>query len=391
MNIRENINCVNGHTKFKEVDEKFILELLKTRKTNTESHIYIHGPFCAQLCSFCMHQGLRLGPNAENVKKYYFEYLPELLERFKPIITNYNVSAIYFGGGTADVMPSASMDRIFGAIPDFDKIPCKVFEAHPASLSSGQISTLSLHNFQGGYVSFGLQTFDPELCKKENRIYSSPEKLFGKVSTLQVNGIPVNVDLIAFLGGANFEALQTLKEDITKLVSNVKPDIITIYPLRQAFNYMGQLTQITKASGTELEALKKKKIDLATKMTDLLNSVIYPATEYKRWESPVDRSNINSMDILKICMRPQYLTRISENKTDAIRAYNSSTPPYHVRSRSVIGFGNFGKIYSHSYINDEIVYYSMNDRWNTRYFIVHDKNDNTINLEQIGWEEVADL
>jgi coproporphyrinogen III oxidase-like Fe-S oxidoreductase len=390
MNTKENVNWVNGHTKFKEVDEELILEILKTRKRIPDAHIYVHGPFCAQLCSFCMHQGLRVGPNADNVKKYYFEYLPELLERFKPTITNYNVSAIYFGGGTADVMPSASMDRIFGAIPDFDKIPCKVFEAHPASLSSGQISTLSLRNFQGGYVSFGLQTFDPDLCKKENRIYSSPEKLFGKVSTLQASGIPVNVDLIAFLGGANFEALQTLKEDINKLVYHVNPEIITIYPLRQAFNYMGQLTQIEKASGTELEELNKKRIDLATKMTDLLNSVIYPATEYKLWESPVDRSSKNSRDILETCMRPQYLTRLSEGKTDAIRAYNSSTPPYHDRSRSVIGFGNFGRIYSHSYINDEIVYYSMNDGWKTRYFIVHDKNDNNLNLEQIGWE-VADL
>ena len=390
MNTIEDVKWVNGHTRFKEVDQNWITDRILNSQDKSDTHLYIHGPFCAQLCSFCMHQGVRSGSKSPSIKKYYFEYLPDLLESYIDVFNSSNISAVYFGGGTADVMPSKSMQRIFNSIPDFEKIPSKVFEAHPASLTSEQISNFARYNFKGGYVSFGLQTFDQELCKRDNRIYVSPEKVSRKVSLLLEHDIPVNVDLIAFLGGANEQSLKTLKTDIENLINVVKPSIITIYPLRQAFNYMGQLTQLTKASGEELELLNNKRILLANKLFELLNEIVNPNSEYRLWESPIDRANKDSSDFFSECMKPKYLTRLSDSDTDSVRAYNSSTPPFHDRSKSVLGFGNFGRIYSHSYVRDEIVYYTMNDSWNTRYFVVHDKNDTNLNLDIVGWE-VEDL
>jgi len=337
-----------------------------------------------------MHQGIKAGGQRTTIDEYYQSYLPSHLQEFSSILEESSVGAVYFGGGTADIMPADEMPRIFSSIPGFMNIPCKVFEAHPATLSPKQMEQIALHHFAGGYVSFGLQTFDKEICSRENRIYTSPSKLREKVDFLRTAGVSVNVDLVAFLSSPDLHSLDVLKQDLTILRNEVGPDIITIYPLRQAFNYLNQLTQLVKASGDEHDKLVAHRMLLATGLMDVIALFSSCDSGYSQWLAPDVRTKGLQEDLVEACMRPSYLSRLPEYRTDRIRSYNSSTPPFHDRKRSVIGFGNYGRIYSHSYIQDEIAYYTMNDGWKTRYFVVHDKSIPALNLDQQGWE-VADL
>ena len=50
----------------------------------------------------------------------------------------------------------------------------------------------------------------------------------------------VNIDLVAYLNNQN---LNLLEHDLNTILSSGEPSIITIYPLRQAFNYLNQKTQ----------------------------------------------------------------------------------------------------------------------------------------------------
>jgi hypothetical protein len=385
------VDWVNGHTVFQELSTNEIKDLwFERRPAHGSTHVYIHGPFCAQLCSFCMHQGLKAGGRRDAIQEYYKRYLPAHLADFSDVLSSSRIDAIYFGGGTADIMPAEDMPKIFSAIPNFRKVACKVFEAHPATFSEKQMEQITLHEFTGGYVSFGLQTFDRDLCAREHRIYASPEKLRGKVAFLQNAGISVNVDLVAFLSSPDVASLRLLAHDLAILTEQVAPDTITIYPLRQAFNFEHQLTQVIKAHGQALDALNAHRIDLATALQDVVDKLCTRSKCYHQWKAPEDRVTDGQDDTKSSFMRPTYLTRLSTHQTDKIRSYNSGTPPFHNKSRSVIGFGNYGRIYSHSYITDEIAYYTMNDDWMTRYFVVHDKRSPELNLDEKGWE-VADL
>lgn len=385
------VEWVNGHTVFEERSVREIRNLwMERRPVNSHTHVYVHGPFCAQLCSFCMHQGLKAGGRRDAIHEYYKRYLPSHLAEFSDVLSSSNIEAIYFGGGTADIMPVDDMPRIFGTIPNFTKISCKVFEAHPATFSEKQMEQIVMHDFSGGYVSFGLQTFDRAVCEREHRIYASPEKLRAKVDFLQKAGISVNVDLVAFLSSPDVASLRLLSTDLDILTKQVAPDTITIYPLRQAFNFEHQLTQLVKAHGRELDALNAHRNRLAEGLQDTVSVISSGSPHYRQWKAPEDRVVEQELSATSSFMRPTYLTRLSVEQTDKIRAYNSGTPPFHNKSRSVIGFGNYGRIYSHSYITDEIAYYTMNDDWRTRYFVVHDKRKRELNLDEKGWE-VAEL
>ena len=385
------VDWVNGHTRFEERSVDAIKELWETRWASTGGlHVYVHGPFCAQLCSFCMHQGLRASKHRADIQTYYQDYLPAHLMEFVELFSRASIEAIYFGGGTADIMPSGTMPRIFSAIPGFSEIPSKVFEAHPATLSERQIEQLILHRFAGGYVSFGVQTFDRKICEREHRIYVSPEKLRSKVRMLQQSGIRVNVDLVAFLDTPDVASLELLTHDLALLTSEVKPDTITIYPLRQAFTHRHQVTQVSKAKGKALERLLNHRRVLTSALFDAVGAFVASQTVYSQWRSSQDRGRVDMPDLADLCMYPVYLSRLSELETDRLRIYDSSAPPFHTRSRSVIAFGNFGRIHSYSYIRDEIAYYTMNDDCQTRYFVVHDTQVPSLNLDVHGWE-VEDL
>ena len=83
--------------------------------------------------------------------------------------------------------------------------------------------------------------------------------------------------------------------------------------------------------------------------------------------------------------------RHKDSIVDEKRAYNSSTPPFHNINSNTLGFGNYKRVYSHSYIEDQLVFYTMNDNWETRYFAVHDETDLELNRKTIGWNDVINL
>ena len=120
------VEWVNGHTIFEERSVGEIRHLwMERRPTNGATHVYVHGPFCAQLCSFCMHQGLKAGGRRDAIHEYYKRYLPSHLSEFSDVLSSSNIQAIYFGGGTADIMSVDDIPRIFGTIPNFKTICCK--------------------------------------------------------------------------------------------------------------------------------------------------------------------------------------------------------------------------------------------------------------------------
>ena len=114
----------------------------------------------------------------------------------------------------------------------------------------------------------------------------------------------------------------------------------------------------------------------------------YP--NYHQWVSAIDRASFLKDETLNRG-KPYYLTKHPDEIIDKKRSYNSSTPPFHNINSNTLGFGNYKRIYSHSYIEDKLVYYSMNDDWKTRYFIVHDVEDQNLNRNNIGWNDVINL
>lgn len=291
-------------------------------------------------------------------------------------------------GGTADLIPEEHMQQLFDSIPNFKSIRCKIFEAHPASLTRNQIDILKTNNFESGYISFGIQTFNKQITDNENRIYVSPDKILNKLNYIYKKGIFVNIDLVAYL---NLDDISLLEKDLNILLSNGEPDIITIYPLRQAFNYLNQKSQEVLPGNTEESnhLISENNIKYLN-IENVIRNTLLNFPKYHQWVSKENRGDFMK-DFTTNRGRPYYLTKHEDDIIDEKRSYNSSTPPFHNTNSNTIGFGNYKRIYSHSYIEDKLVFYTMNDNWQTRYFAVHDETDAELNRNEIGWNDVINL
>lgn len=379
---------INGHKIFKEVSLSYILERIHDIKSFSPTNLYIHGPFCVNLCNFCQHQGVQLRNNLDVLNYYYKVYLPELIKDFDGTLEKLPIHSIYFGGGTADLIPEEYMQKLFDCIPNFESIKCKIFEAHPASLTRKQIDILHANNFDSGYISFGIQTFNKEITDNENRIYVSPDKILHKLNYIYEKGIFVNIDLVAYL---NFNDISLLESDLNILLKDGEPDIITIYPLRQAFNYLNQKSQEVlpenSVSSNHLISENNKKYE---NIEQVIQKTLLQYPKYHQWVSKENRESFIE-NFTTNRGRPYYLTKHKDVVIDEKRVYNSSTPPFHNINSNTLGFGNYKRVYSHSFIEDKLVFYTMNDNWKTRYFLVHDETNEKLNRNIIGWNDVINL
>ena len=175
------------------------------------------------------------------------------------------------------------------------------------------------------------------------------------------------------------------------MLNDGEPDIITVYPLRQAFNYLNQKSQEVLPENTDvsnhlISENNKKYQDIE----DVIFNTLLKIPKYHQWVSKENREAFNE-NVTSNRGRPYYLTRHKDSIVDEKRAYNSSTPPFHNINSNTLGFGNYKRVYSHSYIEDQLIFYTMNDNWETRYFAVHDEADVELNRKTIGWNDVINL
>ncbi|BFH10906.1 radical SAM protein [Paenibacillus melissococcoides] len=153
-------------------ENRFRSYLQNERMYNNETSIYIHVPYCKSICVFCNYFKLIWGTTSEEEVEayvssveqeieYYGSRLPERLKR---------ISGIQFGGGTPTILPEHYMKRILEALrKNFDLSKCSLvsIEGTMDSLIIDDFECVSRLACMGfNRVSFGVQTFTPELRRK---------------------------------------------------------------------------------------------------------------------------------------------------------------------------------------------------------------------------------
>lgn len=195
--------------RIKELWEKFLLNKLEKDYLT----LYISIPTCLEKCSFCIYY--RYPYLNKSQLDQYLDYLEEEANFFAEIFENTEFKALYIGGGTPSLLKVEQLHRLFSIlkanfqINTTDSNFC-CFEAHPMYFNNAKIDTV----LQGGMVnriSFGVQSFDKEIIKQNNRLYIPVEK-FGRLvqyieKEYQNNKINLNVDLMIGLENENIESL----------------------------------------------------------------------------------------------------------------------------------------------------------------------------------------
>ncbi len=198
------------------------LKVLKKTKGNTIS-IYIHLPFCEQLCTFCgCHK--RITKNHAIEEPYINAVLKEWFIYKKHLPADLTLTEIHLGGGTPTFFSPNELHRLILGITDGINISeCRMgFEAHPNNTTEEHLETLFKLGFRR--ISLGIQDYNLQVQTAIHRIQTVHQVLNIHNKAKEI-GYSINHDLIY---GLPFQDLNALISTLNITVE-MRPDRIALY------------------------------------------------------------------------------------------------------------------------------------------------------------------
>ncbi len=202
---------------------------------NKDIGIYIHIPFCTSKCYYCDFTSF-VCKNETNIENYINAVCNEILQNAE-ILSEYNISTIYFGGGTPSYIDSKYIEKILDTLRLFSvnvediKSSLKeiTIEVNPNSITEEKLKSYKKSGINR--ISIGLQSLNDTVLKTIGRKHTYSDFLEVLELCKKVGIYNISVDLIYPLPGLT---LDEFKRNIEKLMSiseeyNIKH--ISIYNL----------------------------------------------------------------------------------------------------------------------------------------------------------------
>lgn len=153
-------------------------------------YVYIHIPFCSNICSYCDF------PKVLYDKKYTNNYLKTLREEIETRYKDEEVVSIFIGGGTPTSLDTEELKELLEITTLFRKKASIEFtiESNVESLSLEKIKLL--HQFGVNRISLGVQSFHEKTLKELNR-HHTKEMVEEVIAHLKEEGIfNISIDYI---------------------------------------------------------------------------------------------------------------------------------------------------------------------------------------------------
>jgi len=167
--------------------------------------LYVHVPFCAQLCWYCgCHTSV--ANDVSRVDRFVGRLLREIALVSGHARRSGGVCSVHFGGGTPTMMSPAAFQRVLQALRDGFPLRADAeiaVEIDPRTLDDAHIEVMAT----GGVtrVSLGVQDVDPEVQRAINRVQPT-ELVAERIGALRAAGIAaINADLMYGLPGQSVD------------------------------------------------------------------------------------------------------------------------------------------------------------------------------------------
>lgn len=184
-------------------------------------HLYVHVPFCMQLCPYCSFHRV---PFEEHAGSMYFRALRRELALYAE--AGFRFSSVYIGGGTPTIMVDELL-RTLDLIGELFSPSEMSVETNPDRLGPSMLASLARSGVRR--VSVGVQSFSDQVLRAIGRFdtYGGGDDLRRRVSGALGIVETLNVDMIY-----NFpiQDRAMLAHDLETLLS-ILPEQITFYPL----------------------------------------------------------------------------------------------------------------------------------------------------------------
>ncbi|MGB5218681.1 MAG: coproporphyrinogen III oxidase family protein [Smithella sp.] len=201
--------------------EDGILPELPSCADNKQRLLYIHIPFCEELCPYCSFHRITF---TEPLTRKYFRALRKEIKIYQE--KGYQFEGIYVGGGTPTVLIDELAETLQMAQELFPIKDISV-ETNPNHLTTRNIEILRTSKVKR--LSVGVQTFNDDLLKKIGRYekYGSGQEIAERLKNTLGFFHTLNADMIFNFPG---QTIQTLEDDLATILK-LNMDQVTFYPL----------------------------------------------------------------------------------------------------------------------------------------------------------------
>lgn len=187
--------------------------------------LYIHIPFCVKKCAYC---DFLSGPSDEKSRERYVELLCEEIQVCRGKVEEYQVSTVFFGGGTPSVLQGEQIKRIMETLRKvfvFETDAEISMEMNPGMVTSEKL--VAYREAGINRLSIGLQSVQDEELKLLGRIHTYDEFLHSYELARKAGFENINIDLISAIPGQTVSSwAETLKT-----IVELEPEHISAYSL----------------------------------------------------------------------------------------------------------------------------------------------------------------
>jgi len=227
-----------------------------------ELGIYIHIPFCEQICPYCPYNKEIFHP--EIARKYTIAIKKEM-DIYADILNRKPVTSLYIGGGTPTTMLVNGLEDILLHLYNSFNMQCEIhIESHPNHLSSDNLDTLVSLGVKN--LSIGVESLQDRHLQTLNRPYTANDVKRAVSRAVQKKFKCVNVDFMFALPSQTYSEV----EESGNILVDMGVNQIATYPLfRFPYTKMG-------SDGREV-ILSMSTILKRRKMLSILEHIFYDA------------------------------------------------------------------------------------------------------------------
>jgi coproporphyrinogen III oxidase-like Fe-S oxidoreductase len=165
--------------------------------------LYLHIPFCKQICPFCPYNKVLL--YGQDVDAYARAVKKEV-EMYRERLEASTITSLYVGGGTPLASPRQLLDLIAFLTRSLRIGPEIGVEVHPSDASVENISALRESGVN--LLSLGVQSFQDDLLQRISRPYDAQKAKEALANAMNADFDSVDVDLMFGLPGETEDQLE---------------------------------------------------------------------------------------------------------------------------------------------------------------------------------------
>ena len=233
----------------------------KFEKIN-ELGIYLHIPFCRQICPYCPYNKVLY--DHDLAERYKAAVMGET-DYYASIAGNRPVTSFYIGGGTPTTMIKNGLEEIISHIYRSFNMQCSVhIESHPNDLTLENLNIIKKLGVK--YLSIGVEALQDKHLRNLKRPYTTNEVKQSVSRAVNMGFDCVNVDYIFALPGQTCSEIEEAGNEMVKLGIHQA----ATYPLFH-FPYTRMGKDINNHKPTLSLLLKRRK------MLGILEEIFYNA------------------------------------------------------------------------------------------------------------------